>query len=162
MPGLGLVVLRLVLAVVFVAHGANILFGAWAGPGIGPGGLQITAQQYAAMGLHPEFLLAVLAGVTQLVGGLLLGLGLLTRFASAALLIYIGVGVWKEHLQWGFFLNWLHTDPRQGLGIEYSVTLAGALICLAFIGGGAWSIDGQRQSTRASRAAGRARLRGKM
>jgi putative oxidoreductase len=161
MPGLGLLVLRLVLAVVFVAHGANILFGAWAGPGVGPGGLQITAQQYAALGLHPEFLLAVLSGVTQLIGGLLLSIGLLTRYASAALVIYVGMGLWKEHLQWGFFLNWIH-NPRQGLGIEYSVTLAGALICLAFIGGGSWSIDGQRQNTRAARAAGRARLRGKV
>jgi len=161
MPGLGLVILRLVLAVVFVAHGTNILFGSWAVPGVGPGGLQVTAQQYAAMGLHPEFLLAVLAGVTQFVGGLLLAIGLLTRYASVALLIYVGVGLWKEHLQWGFFLNWIRS-PQQGLGIEYSVTLSGALIALAFIGAGAWSIDGQRQSTKASRAAGRARLRGKM
>ena len=161
MPGLGLVILRLVLAVVFVAHGTNILFGSWAGPGVGPGGLQVTAQQYAAMGLHPEFLLAVLAGITQFVGGLLLAGGLLTRYASVALLIYVGVGLWKEHLQWGFFLNWIRS-PQQGLGIEYSVTLAGALIALALIGGGSWSIDGQRQSTQASRAAGRARLRGKV
>ena len=161
MPGLGLVALRLVLAVVFVAHGTNILFGSWAGPGVGTGGLEATAQQYAALGLRPEFLLAVLAGVTQLLGGLLLVIGLLTRYASVALLAYVGLGVWKEQLQWGFFLNWAR-NPHQGLGIEYSVTLAGALICLAIVGGGDWSIDGQRQNTRAARAAGRARLRGKV
>lgn len=161
MPGLGLVVLRLVLAVVFVAHGTNILFGAWAGPGVGTGGLQATAQQYAALGLQPEFLLAVLSGVTQLVGGLLLAIGLLTRYASVALLVYVGLGIWKEHMQWGFFLNWAR-NPNQGLGIEYSVTLAGALVCLVFIGGGDWSIDGQRVNTKAARAAGRARLRGKI
>ena len=51
---------------------------------------------------------------------------------------------------------------QQGLGVEYSVTLAGALICLMFTGGGEWSIDGQRLHSRAARAAGRARLRGKM
>lgn len=161
MPGLGLAVLRLVLAVVFVAHGTNVLFGAWAGPGIGPGGLQATAREYAALGLHPEFLLAVLAGVTQLVGGLLLAVGLLTRYASLALLVYVGFGIWKAHLQWGFFLNWMRA-PQQGLGIEYSFTLAGALICLVFVGGGDWSIDGRRQHSRAARAAGRARLRGKV
>ena len=161
MPGLGLVVLRLVLAVVFVAHGTNILFGSWAGPGIGTGGLEATAQQYAALGLRPEFLFAVLAGVTQLLGGLLLVIGLLTRYASVALLAFVGLGIWKEHLQWGFFLNWAR-HPQQGLGMEYAITLAGALICLAFVGGGDWSIDGQRQNTRAARAAGRARLRGKM
>src|SRR5205823_10667578 len=102
MAGLGLVAIRIVFAVVFVAHGANILFGAWAGPGIGPGGLQSTANQYAILGLHPEFLLAILAGVTQLIGGLLIGFGLLTRYAAAALLIYVGIGIWKEHLKWGF------------------------------------------------------------
>ena len=161
MAGLGLIVLRLVLVVVFVAHGANVLFGAWAGPGIGPGGLQFTASQYAALGLHPELLLAVLAGATQLIGGLLIGLGLLTRIASAAILLYLGIGMWTEHLQWGFFLNWIHA-AHQGHGVEYSATLAGALICLMVMGGGDWSVDGQRATSRAARAAGRARLRGKV
>lgn len=161
MAGLGLFVLRVVLAVVFVAHGTNILFGAWGGPGVGPGGLQATADQYKAFGLHQEFLLAILAGVIQLVGGFLLAPGWLTRASSIALLIYVGVGIWVEHLRWGFFLNWIR-NPQQGLGIEYSVVLAGALICLACIGGGDWSVDGRRLNTRASRAAGRARLRGKM
>src|SRR5262245_46260616 len=131
MAGIGLLVLRLALAFVFVAHGANILFGVWPGPGVGPGGLQFTAHQYAAIGLHPEFLLPVLAGTTQLIGGLLLGLGLLTRAAASALLVYLAIGVWKEHLKWGLFLNWVQA-PRQGHGIEYSLILAAVLICLLF------------------------------
>ena len=72
MAGLGLVVLRLALALVFAAHGAHILFGTWAAPGIGAGGLHETAQQHSALGLHPEFAIAVLAGVIQLSGGMLL------------------------------------------------------------------------------------------
>jgi len=161
MAGLGLLALRLVLAVVFVAHGANILFGAWAGPGVGPGGLQATADQYKAFGVHQEFLLAILAGIVQFVGGLLLAPGWLARPASIALLIYVGVGIWIEHLQWGFFLNWVR-NPGQGIGIEYSVTLAGALICLALVGAGDWSIDGRRMHSRTRQAMGRARLRGKL
>jgi len=161
MAGLGLGVLRLTLAIVFVAHGANILFGVWPGPGIGPGGLAATAAQYAALGLHPEFFLALLSGVTQCLAGALLVVGLLTRAASAALLVYLAIGVWKEHLQWGFFLNWTHV-AHQGHGIEYSLTLAGALICLILTGGGDLSIDGNRLRSRATRAAGRARLRGKI
>jgi putative oxidoreductase len=161
MAGLGLVVLRLALAVVFVAHGGNQLFGLWSGPGIGPGGLQNTAAQYAAMGLHPEFLLAVLAGVTQLAGGLLIGVGVLTRWASAALVVYLLIGVWKEHLRWGFYLNWLDL-PGRGHGIEYSLVLAGALVCLMLGGGGDWSVDGRRAHSRDRLAAGRARLRGKL
>jgi len=160
MAGLGLVVLRLALAVVFVVHGGNQLFGLWSSPGIGAGGLQNTAAQYAAMGLHPEFMLAVLAGVIQLLGGLLIGAGVLTRWASAALVIYLAIGVWKEHLRWGFFLNWLNL-PGLGHGVEYSLVLAGALICLMLGGGGEWSIDGRRANSRDRLAAGRARLRGK-
>ncbi len=158
MTGLGLLVLRLALAAVFVAHGANILFGLWGGPGIGPGGLHATAAQYAAFGLHPEMLLAVLAGVVQLAGGLLVGFGLLTRPAALALALYVGLGMWIEHVKWGFFLNWIR-NPQQGLGIEYSLTLAAALVCLMLAGGGEWSIDGRQVHRRAARAAGRARLR---
>ena len=161
MAGLGLVVLRLTLAIVFVAHGAHILFGAWPGLGAGPGGLAATAALYAALGLHPESLLALLSGVTQCLAGALLAVGWLTRAASGALLVYLGIGVWKEHLQWGFFLNWVHAANR-GHGVEYSLALAGALVCLLLTGGGDWSIDGRRQYSRATRAAGRARLRGKL
>ena len=157
MTGSGLLVLRLALAVVFVAHGANILFGVWGGPGVGPGGLHATAAQYAAVGLHPELVLAVLAGVVQLAGGLLVGVGSVTRPAALALAVYVGLGIWIEHLKWGFFLNWIR-NPQQGLGIEYSLTLAAALVCLMLAGPGDWSIDGRRMSRRSSRAAIRARL----
>jgi putative oxidoreductase len=158
MTGLGLLVLRLALAVVFVAHGANILFGMWAGPGIGPGGLRATAAQYGAFGLHPESVFAVLAGIVQLAGGLLLALGSLMRPAALALAVYVGIGIWIEHLRWGFFLNWTR-NPQQGLGIEYSLTLAAALVCLILAGPGDWSLDARRRSRRSSRAAGRARIR---
>jgi putative oxidoreductase len=158
---LGLAVLRLALAVVFVAHGANKLFGVWAGPGIGPGGLDTTATSLAALGLHPEFPLAVLAGLAQLGGGLLLGLGLFTRVAAAGMIGYLIAGAWWEQAKWGLFLNWIGT-PGRGHGLEYSLVLAGALGCLVLTGSGDWSIDGLRANSAASRAAGRARLRGKM
>jgi putative oxidoreductase len=159
MAGLGLVVLRLALSAAFVAHGANELFGAWSGPGVGPGGVHNTATLYTSLGLHPALLLAVVASVIQLVAGAMVGAGLLTRWAAGALVVYLGVGIWKAHLQWGFFLNWTGA-PGRGQGIEYSVVLAGALVCLILGGAGRWSIDGQRASSRARRAAARARLRG--
>ena len=161
MAGPGLAVLRLTLAVVFFAHGAHILFGAWAAPGIGVGGLPDTAAQYSALGLHPEFMLAVLAGVIQLLGGILLAFGALTRWAAVALIGYLGIGIWKEHYRWGFFLNWLGTAGR-GHGVEYSLVLIGALLCLIITGGGDWSVDGRRANSAARLAAGRARLRGKL
>jgi putative oxidoreductase len=161
MTGLALAILRLALAVIFVAHGSNTLFGAWTSPGIGPGGLQNTAARYAALGVHPEFLYAVISGVVQLVGGVLLGMGWLARWAALALLAFVALSIWKEQLKWGFFLNWIGT-PGQGHGLEYSVALGGALVCLVLAGAGEWSIDGLRARSAASQAAGRARLRGKM
>ena len=145
MAGLGLLLLRFALALIFVAHGANILFGTWPGPGVGPGGLQFTSDQYAAMGLHPEFLLAVLAGATQFIGGLLIGLGLLTRIASGALLVYLAIGVARAPSA-GLSLNWVHA-AHQATGRITPCWGDAGLLLLA--GGGDWSIDGQWMKTRA-------------
>jgi putative oxidoreductase len=158
MTSLGLALLRLTLAAVFVAHGAHELFGVWSGPGIGPGGLTNTAANLHASGLEPAFLLAVLGGVVHLVGGLLIGLGALTRYAAAMCLVDVGIGLWKIHWHWGWFLNDTNV-PGVGHGIEYLTLMAGALACLIFNGAGDFSIDGRRASTRAARVAGRARLR---
>jgi putative oxidoreductase len=153
--------LRLVLAVVFIAHGANKLFGLWAGPGIGVGGTDVTAQFFAAVGLEPNFPLAVIIGAIELVGGILLVIGWFTRIAAPALIIVTVVAIWKVHYQWGFFLNWVGA-PDRGQGMELSIVLIGGLLCLALAGAGEWSIDGTREKTAQSRAAGRARLRGKL
>ena len=161
MIGLGLAVLRLALATVFIAHGAHILFGLWAGPGIGTGGLDLTAQSFAAMGLGPAFPLAVLVGIIEFAGGILLAIGWFTRVAAPLLVMVLLVAIWKTQWAYGFFLNWLGAGDR-GQGYEYSLLLLGALICLSLTGAGEWSIDGQREATRASRQAGRARLRGKL
>ena len=60
MVGFGLFVLRLAIAVVFLAHGGNKLFGLFGGPGIGAGGLSVTAAFFAQIGLHPPFLFALI------------------------------------------------------------------------------------------------------
>jgi putative oxidoreductase len=158
MTGLGLLVLRLALAVVFVAHGAHTLFGVWSTPGIGPGGITSMGAFYASLGIEPGTPLALLAGLVQLVGGLLLAVGYFTRGAGVALGLYIGVGLWRVHAHWGFFLNWLGVGARRE-GMEYSVVVAAALVCLILGGPGEWSIDGRRAHRDARLAAGRARLR---
>jgi len=161
MASVGLLVLRVALAVVFVAHGSNILFGAWGGPGIGAGGITETANYYASLGLAQPTLLAIAAGLVQLIGGVLLGIGFLTRAAAVALIAYLAVGIWKEHLKWGLFLNWRFAADQHH-GIEYSLVLTAALVMFFFAGAGGLSIDGTRAKSKESRAAGRARLRGKV
>jgi putative oxidoreductase len=159
MTGIGLLLLRLAIAAVCVAHGAHTLFGAFGGPGsgVGPGGLGQTAAQFTAMGL-PGFPVAVLIGVANIVGGLLLVAGYLTRWAAVTLAALTAILAWKSQLPWGFFLNWVG-EPGRNHGIEFSIVLIGALLCLAFTGGGDWSLDGGRSRRRSSAAAGRARLR---
>jgi putative oxidoreductase len=154
----GLTILRVTLAIVFVVHGAHILFGFASGPGVGPGGLAESARRFAEAGIEPGNLMALLGGLIQFGGGLLVGLGFLTRYAAAAVLGYVLLAAWKQQLMWGFYLNWV-SDATRGQGIEYSLVLAGGLACLLLAGGGALSIDDLRESRAAARAAGRARLR---
>lgn len=149
----GPTVLRLAVGAVFVAHGAQKLFGVWGG-----GGLAGTAAFFAQLGLTPAVPLAVVVGVVEFAGGLMLIAGALTLVASLALTINMGVAIWKVHLANGFFLNW-NLVPGQGHGYEFNVALIGALISIMLTGAGALSIDGQRARSAEAKAYGRARLR---
>jgi putative oxidoreductase len=144
-PAYGPAILRLVVGAVFVAHGAQKLFGVWGG-----GGLTGTAAFFAQLGLEPAYPLAVAAATVEFGGGLLLIVGAYTLFASLALIVQMLVAIWTVHLANGFFL------PN---GYEFNLTLIGALACLALTGPGALSIDARRASHAAAAAAGRARLR---
>jgi putative oxidoreductase len=153
LPAYGPAILRLALGAVFIAHGAQKLFGIWGGSG-----LSGTASGFAQIGLHPAYALAVLAGAVEFTGGLLLVVGALTVPSAIVLTVTMLVATWKVHLANGFFLNWTIT-PGQGHGYEYNLALIGGLVCLALTGPGAFSIDGRRAESAAAEAAGRARLR---
>ena len=149
----GPAVLRLAVGAVFVAHGAQKLFGAWGGGG--PGG---TAAFFAQLGLTPAYPLALLVGVVELIGGLMLIFGAYTLVAALALIANMGVAIWKAHLPNGFFINWALT-PNQGHGYEFNLTLIAALVTLMLTGAGAFSIDRRRARSAEAEAYGRARLR---
>lgn len=149
----GPAVLRLSIGSVFLAHGAQKLFGVWGGGGLGG-----TASFFAQLGLTPALLLAVLVGCLELAGGLLLAAGAFTRIAALVLTVDMAVAVWKVHLVNGFFLNW-NMVPGRGHGVEFNLALAGALVALALTGPGALSVDGWRARSAETRAYGRARIR---
>lgn len=159
MPAIGLLVLRLGIAVVSIAHGAHILFGSFGGPGsgIGSGGLTQTASQFATMGL-PGTPIAVLVGITELLGGLLICIGYLTRVAAIALAAVTAIVAWKSQAPWGFFMNWV-LEPGRNHGVEFSLIMFVGFVCLALAGGGEWSFDGKKARRRSYAAAGKARLR---
>lgn len=156
MESYGPAVLRLAVGAIFIAHGAQKLFGLWGG-----GGLNGTAADFAGLGLSPAFPLAVLMGVLEFGGGLMLIAGALARTMSLVLAFVMVTVIWTVHRPHGFFLNWA-LAPDRGHGYEFHLVLVGALFCLALTGAGILSIDEARARSAEADAAGRARLRGKL
>jgi putative oxidoreductase len=131
-------VLRLAIGVVIFAHGAQKLFGVWGGGG--PSG---TAAFFQAQGLSPALLLALLVGLLETAGGLLLAAGAYaTPTAGVLTLIQLGA-IWKVHLQYGFFLNWTGA-PGVGHGYEFNLVLVAGLVSLMLSGPGALAFDRRR------------------
>jgi putative oxidoreductase len=95
---LALFVLRLVVGLGFSAHGAQKLFGAFGGHG-----LDGTAAFFEQAGLRPGNVNARVAGTAELLGGVLIALGLLTPVAGAALIGVMTAAVFTVHLPNGFF-----------------------------------------------------------
>ena len=129
MIDVGLLVLRVVLGVIFTAHGAQKLFGAFGGPG-----LEGTAGFHGQLGIKPPYLMAVLAGLAEFVGGILVAVGFLTPIASVALVVVMAVAILTVHLKNGFF--------AQSGGYELNLALAAMALTLLFAGAGTLSIDG--------------------
>ena len=147
----GPTVLRASVGAVFIAHGAQKLFGIWGGPG-----LTGTTGMLTALGLPYPYPLAVLLATVEFGGGLLLALGALTRWAALALAADMAVAIWKVHAANGFFLS---DHAARGGGFEYALVLLAALVCLVLIGPGALSIDHSRSQSFEAAARGRARAR---
>ncbi len=126
---LGLLVLRLVVGLTLGAHGAQKLFGWFGGYGLaGTGGF------LEQLGFVPGRRNALLAGIGEAAGGLLLALGFLTPAAAALGIVVMTVAAFAVPVQHGFFAH------QQGY--EYTLILAVAALSLAFTGAGAYSIDG--------------------
>ncbi len=125
---IGLLILRLVVGLTLAAHGAQKLFGWFDGYGIaGTGGF------FESMGFRPGKLQALLAGLAEFGGGLLLTLGLVTSLGALLVLGVMLVAMASVHWTKGFFMT-------TG-GIEYTLVLAGVAVALAFIGPGLYSLD---------------------
>jgi len=125
---IGLLIIRLIVGLTLVAHGAQKLFGR-----LGGGGLAGTGEMLEKMGLRPGKPYALLAGLTEAGGGLMLAAGLLTPVASAAIIAVMAVAIEVAHASKGFFAH-------KG-GWEYALVMAASALGLAFTGPGAYSLD---------------------
>ncbi len=126
--GYSTLALRVPIGIIFMAHGAQKLFG-W----FGGYGLEGTGQWMASIGLEPGVLMAFLAGSGEFFGGLFLLLGLLTRPAAAVLSITMLVAIFSVHFENGLFLA--------NNGYEFGLALLAASVSLLLSGAGNVALD---------------------
>jgi putative oxidoreductase len=126
--GYGLTVLRLLVGIIFIAHGSQKLFGAFGGYG-----LEGTGQYMASLGLTPGYLMALLSGSAEFFGGLGLAVGLLARPAAAVLAATLVVAIFSVHISHGLFMA--------NNGYEFALALLGGAIAVLIEGAGKLSLD---------------------
>ena len=122
---LGLLVLRVVVGAVFAAHGAQKIL-EYTIPG--------TIGSFAGMGVPLPEIAAPVVAFVELIGGVLLALGLFTRPVGVLLAVDMVVALFAVHLPAGLWVG-------EG-GYEFVAVLGVAALALAFTGAGRFSLDG--------------------
>jgi putative oxidoreductase len=125
---IGLLLIRLVVGGVIIANGLEKLV-----PVASGGGLNRAAAQFRTLGLRPPRAMALLAGVLQSVGGLLLAVGLFTAVAAAAVAATMVIAI--------AYFSWRRGFWSRGGGLEYPLVLLVASLALAFTGPGRVAVD---------------------
>jgi putative oxidoreductase len=126
-------ILRVVLGVIFFAHGAQKMLGWFGGYGF------TGTMGFFTSVLHIPAPLAFLAICAEFFGGLGLIFGFLTRIAALGIFGEMLVVVAMIHRQFGFFMNW--TGAQKGEGYEYHLLILATSVFLMIRGAGAASID---------------------
>lgn len=128
-PDLGLAILRVVVGVIFIAHGAPKLFG----------GMEGTAGFFGSIGIPLPLVAAWGVALLEFAGGLALVGGLLVTPVSLLLAIHMLAGIILVHAPNGFYV----IGPGSG-GIEFNLLLLASLLMLVFGGPGIAAIDSRR------------------
>ena len=121
----GLLTLRLVLGIVFVAHGVKHFINR-----------EKTMNWTASIGFKSPGLQWAFMTFAEIAIGVGLAAGLLTSFAAAGLVSMMFVAFWTVHRAAGFFVS-----ARPDEGYEYVLVLIAAAVAVAVIGPGEWSLD---------------------
>jgi putative oxidoreductase len=120
-----LLVARVIVGIVFAAHGAQKLFGAFGGPG-----LSAIVQMMGPLGY--------LVTIGEFFGGLGLIVGFLSRFSAASLLAIMLGAIGMVHLPNGLFMNW--TGTQKGEGFEYHLIAIALFLVILIVGPGAFAL----------------------
>lgn len=128
MINIGLLIIRVVIGVLFIGHGAQKLFGSFGGYG-----LKGTGGWFESIGIKPGVTMALIAGLAELFGGILFTLGLLTPLAGIMIAGTMVMAIVKVHGQNGL---WSTAN-----GYEYNLTILAVAIGVALIGPGQYALD---------------------
>src|SRR5688500_11046284 len=121
--------IRLALAAVMIAHGAQKVLGSFNGPGF-----KTFIGGNTPFGfMRPAWLWLAIAALSELVGGLLVGLGFLTRVAAFFIACVMLTAIIGVHWNGGFFAS--------NRGYEYPLSLLAMAVALLIAGGGQASVD---------------------
>jgi putative oxidoreductase len=123
LPDVGLLLIRLVLAGVFIYHGSDKLFN-WSGQG----GIAGFTQFLTGLKVPMPGVAAWVSAVTEFAGGILVGVGLAARLAAVPMALNMAVAVITVH--------WAHGFSNMKQGYEYPLTLGVVLAGLALTGPG--------------------------
>jgi putative oxidoreductase len=123
-----LLVLRLVAGLTFAIHGAQKTFGWWGGSGFA--GWEAVMVR---MGFRPAVPFAIISALAELLGGLLLAVGLATPLAAAVLVAQTVVIIAAAHWKRGFF--------NRDNGYEFPLSLGAGIVAILLGGAGRVSLD---------------------
>lgn len=127
MLDLGLLIIRLVVGITFMGHGAQKLFG-W----FGGHGLKGTAGWMESIGMKPGILMALLAGLGELVGGFLFAAGIFTWLGALAIIGTMLVAIVTVHGKNGY---WVTQN-----GFEYNFILIAVAVGIGLTGPGIYTL----------------------
>lgn len=122
-----LLVVRVIVGIIFAAHGSQKLFGAFGGPG-----LSKMIEMLGALG--------VLITIGEFFGGLGLVVGFLCRFSAASLIVIMIGAIGMVHGKNGFFLGHGPESTLATAGYEYNLALIGLLAPILIAGPGRFAI----------------------
>ena len=129
-PDLGLTILRVVLGVIFIAHGAPKLFG----------GMEGTAGFFGSLGIPLPIVAAWAVGLLEFFGGIALIAGFLVTPVALFLTTHMLLGIILVHAANGFYV----LGPSANGGVEFNLILAASLLMLVFGGPGLAAMDARK------------------